>query len=531
MVSRVGRFVGAGVAAIAVAVAWGLRAGPGEIASDVALAPTAPARGATAPGLAASAPAPRSAVRVVADAEAPLPAEVEAAYHQVVEVGRADGRGLAAAVTDLARVACLAPDAWHGLLARVAASAPTLERGERAAVLALARCSRDDVVRPLAALVADATTPPSLRASLALGLGQLRTLDAEPHGRAAEAHVWPRFDDATLGAPIAEPFVVDALLACLDEAPPRRDAPDPAARADAEQAAYARDCAAFALAGTAAVREDVFARLVAAAARDAAIGDAMRTALRCASGSPWVSAHARDLALAAADGTRAFDEAWALWGTVAPQPAAEAATAVLRDPAASPRRKAALLEAVGACVRPGVPDGAVEELARAADAFAATTIAADGATAPVSPTPEGRASPRAAADDLLLAAVAATGDRSFVVRERAVEAALRVLRDGRRDADGPPPEVVAVFARGDRLTLAILYRLRDAGLEPERLADAVDAALDAPASRGSASAAVEGAIAQLRPLLPDDVRAALDARRAARAPAVTPAPVVAPAGR
>ena len=261
-----------------------------------------------------------------------------------------------------------------------------------------------------------------------------------------------------------------------------------AARADAEQAAYARDCAAFALAGTAAVREDVFARLVAAAARDAAVGDAMRTALRCAGGSPWVAAHARDLALAAADGTRAFDEAWTLWGTIAPQAAAEAATVLLRDPATPARRKAALLAAVGACVRPGVPDGAVEELVRAADAFAATTTAAEGATAtaPVSPTPEGRASPRATADDLLLAAVAATGDRSFVVRERAVEAALRVLRvlpDGPRDADGPPPAVVAVFDRGDRLTLAILYRLRDAGLSSAASTASARRSGSRPASR------------------------------------------------
>jgi hypothetical protein len=349
MRARVGWSVVVGVALVAAAVAFWGRLGAPDGGDDVspgpsiARVPAAAGPTSPTPALAAGA-APRAAVRVVADARrSPPRSRRHAAGRQSVADDAARRR------RRRPRASRLAPDAWHGVLARVAASAPTLERGERAAVLALARCSRDDVVRPLAALVADPTTPPSLRASLALGLGQLRTMDAEPHGRAAEAHVWPRFDDATLGAPIAEPFVVDALLACLDEAPPRRDAPDPAARADAEQAAYARDCAAFALAGTAAVREDVFARLVAAAARDAAVGDATRAALRCASGSPWVAAHARDLALAAADGTRAFDEAWTLWGTIAPQAAAEAATVLLRDPATPARRKAALLAAVGAC--------------------------------------------------------------------------------------------------------------------------------------------------------------------------------------
>lgn len=488
----------------------------GPSAAEATSSPAAPLGAVPTPR---AAPPASAATRVSADARAPLPAEVEAAFTRVVEAGRADGRGLRPAIADFARVACLAPDAWRGVLARVLAGGPALERGERAALLALTRCGREDVLRPLAALVADATTPAAVRASLALGLGQLRTLDAEPHGRAAEAHEWPTFDDATLGAPIAEPFVVDALLACLEEAPRPADG---RARAEVEQAADAREAAAMALAGTAAAREDVFARLVAAAARDATLASTLRVGLRCAGGSPWVAAWAREQALGAADGTPAFAEAFTLWATVAPQAAAEALTALLRDPATPAPRKAASLAVAGACVRRGASDGAVEELARAADAFAEAEAAPAAEGAPAPAAPEGAAASRAAADALLLAAVAATGDRSFVLRERAVEAALRVVRAA-PDGPRPPAAVAAAFARGDRLALAILYRLRDADLPAERLADAVDAALDAPASRGSAAAAVEGAIAQLLPLLPDDVRAAMEARRAARAAAIAPA--------
>jgi len=494
-------------------------------------APTAP------PSLAAGGLKPRTAktvsaqlpARLVADASAPLPPAVEEALTALwaaADAPEGTPTGLGSLIAALARAVCVEGDVWRGVLSRVVARESRLGRGGIAAVLALGRCGREEVLRGLAALVADPSTRRDLEGALAVSLGQVRN----PEGTSQDGgtgRAWLGIGDATLGAPIPEAYVVDALLQLMSSGPPERGRTPKGMEEDP------RLSAVQALAGTAGVRQDVFDQLLSIASTDADVDPWLRSSLSAAGQAPWVAAWAKKKVVASGDDDLRLRERTMAWIAASPEEAAREITALLLDATVSPQRKARVLS--GTHVGVGVAESTVEELLRAADAFATAhpTVVIGwerSGMAQNTPLQEIQLDVRWNADSLILNAASGPRGGSTVVRDFALEAALRTLR--REDPDGgrirPPRLLAFVFERGEALTLLVLARLPGAGLDPERLADCLDAALESPAARGVAAASIRAAIARAMETLPSDVRAALETRRKARADAAAGSK---PAGR
>ena len=409
---------------------------------------------------------------------------------------------------------CDEGDAWRGVLSRVVARESRLGRGGIAAVLALGRCGREEVLRGLAALVADPSTRRDLEGALAVSLGQVRNPEGTPQD-GGTGRAWLGIGDATLGAPIPETYVVEALLQLMSSGPPERGGTPKDLEEDP------RLSAVHALAGTAGVRQDVFDQLLAIAATDPDVAVWLRSSLGAAGQAPWVAAWARKEVVASGDDDPRLREKTMAWIAAGPEEAAHEIAALLRDAAVSPQRKARMLS--GTHVGVGVAESTVEDLLRAADAFATAhpTVVVGRERSGMeenAPMQDILEDVRFDADRLILNAAGGPRGGSTVVRDLALEAALRTIRG--EDPDGgrirPPRRLAFVFERGEALTLLVLARLPGAGLDPERLADCLDAALESPAARGVASASIRAAVERAAATLPADVRAAWepDERRA-----------------
>jgi hypothetical protein len=293
--------------------------------------PGRPSRPAEPARLRAPVPAERSPVASSpSPPPSPLPAEVEEAMRRLVEAVEREGGDVQQAIAALARAVCVVDGGHAEVLRRALDPATDLPApAGKGAILALGRCEREDALRALVARLLDPATPPDARRTVALALGQRRlpTADVVPDWPAA----W--IEGATIQGPIAEPFVVAALLEVLKAA---GDHPD---------LHRLRSACVQPLGGTAGDADDVFDALVSSAGTAPERRAEVLNALSLARPTPRVAGHARALATDPSQPEPVLRPAMSLWGHAANREALSWIRTQLLSPETSDARKARAVDA------------------------------------------------------------------------------------------------------------------------------------------------------------------------------------------